>query len=54
MGHLTLRSQNQIWAKVVRAHRRTVPFPPVRTVPAIFCSLSTFICETPGLNDLRA
>jgi hypothetical protein len=39
-----------------RTYRRTVPFPPVRTAPAIFMSLSLFICRRPtkqrGLSGL--
>ena len=30
------------------AHLRTVPLPPVRTTPAIFCRRSTFICRADG------
>jgi len=29
-----------------RKNLRMLPFPPVRTAPAIFFSLSTFICKT--------
>ena len=33
-------------AHVTRKNLRMLPFPPVRTAPAIFFSLSTFICKT--------
>lgn len=33
------------------AYRRTVPLPPVRTEPAIFCNLSRFICNGTALEN---